>query len=167
MKQFEERIANILSPYVHPYGEEKITEESWFKVEYTGKYRRKIVKVTSLVDVMNFAKGESIECSGESIEEVFAKAEIEIIDRYPHDFYFTFSPDQLEDFDVDPRTVQLQVFASDIYEAKSRVSDRHISFTGVMVRHEAQKLRDAFGTTSIITLEDLLGKSLKLKRRNR
>ena len=167
MKQFEERIANILSPYVHPYGEEDKTEESWFRVEYTGKYRRKIVKVTSLVDVMNFAKGESVECSGESAEEVFAKAEIKILDRYPHDFYFTFSPDQLEDFDVDPRTVQLQVFASDIYEAKKMVSNRHISFTGVMVRHEAQKHRDTFGATLIITLDDVQGKSLKLKRSNR
>jgi len=166
MKQFEERIANILSPYVHPYGEEKITEESWFKVEYTGKYHRKIVKVTSQADIMHFAEGESIECSGESMEEVFAEAMSEIRDLFPNDFYFTFNSNQLKDFDVDPKKVQLQVFASDIYEAKRIISNRHIDFTSVMVRHEAQKYRDAFGLI-VYTLDDLQGKLLKLKRSNR
>ena len=160
MKQLEEKIANILSPYVHPYGEYDKAEESWFRIDYTGTYQCKTVTITSLADIRNFAKGSSIECSGMSIEEVFAKAEIKILDRYPHDFYFTFSSNQLKDFDVDPKKVQLQVFASDIFDARRRVSNKNISFTGVMVRHEAQKHRDVFGATLIITLEDLLFKQI-------
>jgi len=166
MKQLEEKIANILSPYVRAYGEGDMAGESWFKVEYTGEYHRKIVKVTSQVDMMNFAKGESKECSGESMEEVFSKVIVKIRDLFPNDFYFTFGHDQLERFDIDPKKVQLQVFAGDIYEAKRMVSNRHIDFTDVMVRHEAQKHRDTFGLI-VYTLEDLQGKSLKLKRSNR